>query len=256
MNKALELFIKKTDNLIKLLNYLSTVKTVPSEIKILYSDFYLKNIIINNYTNFENYLRDCLTCIAEKLNSIEVLDSSLISKKLQLDIMKKNMEKLPKDANKIYTDAQKKIVYNINRMLNDDKYYFDLSAHSFKQLTHSVSELEELLCKYFNRDKILYDIMIKKTSEVIPNIEIEEEESAFAFLNRYAEKLRHPIVHEGITIYMNQDFDINDEYVINQLSNYKTIANELNNVFSKYYNSLINNHSNDINDSMIPEFIG
>ena len=89
---------------------------------------------------------------------------------------------------------------------------------------------------YFHQEKILHNILIKQKKNDISGLELEEEESAFAYLNRNAEKLRHPIVHEGLIVYQSTDLDLSIDYVYlkTMLDEFRFIATELNDIFVQY----------------------
>ncbi len=242
MSNRLSIFIKRTHELLDLLDYFSDKKKVPKKIDAIYSDFYLKNIISNNYTNFENYLRDSLTFIVDYLYSMGEVSSSILSQELCQEIIKKYIKKLPNENNikKLYKDGTSLIVNKLDIILNHDKFIVDPNDHSFSKLPHEVKEIEKKLCKYLNKEKVLYSITIKKSTQIVSGLEIEEEESAFTFLDDYAKYLRHPVIHQGITLYMNQDinFNINDQFVRMALFNYELIAKELDKFFEEYYEYL------------------
>ena len=119
MSNRLSIFIKRTHELLDLLDYFSDKKKVPKKIDAIYSDFYLKNIISNNYTNFENYLRDSLTFIVDYLYSMGEVSSSILSQELCQEIIKKYIKKLPNENNikKLYKDGTSLIVNKLDIIL-------------------------------------------------------------------------------------------------------------------------------------------
>ncbi len=243
MKVELQKFLKKTDELEALLDFFHQEKHTVSSLEASYHDFYLKNIISNNYTNFETYLRNCLLEIVEELSTLMECREELISKDLQLDIIQKTINKLPvktvteKNHRKKDRIFQKKEeIQRLYNMIIKGIYVVDSTEHSFRQLPHSLPELEALLCMYFHQEKILHNILIKQKKNDISGLELEEEESAFAYLNRNAEKLRHPIVHEGLIVYQSTDLDLSIDYVYlkTMLDEFRFIATELNVIFVQY----------------------
>lgn len=237
LSSELDVFLEKTKKLENLLEYFSSLK-MDDKLKPVCTDFYLKNIISNNYTHFETYLRGCLQFIVEQLNSLGEVNGDVLSKDLHLDIIKKCMEQLPKEIkdDKILRPDKVSFITRIQRMTVDNIYKIELNEHSFVQLPHSAATLEKILCKYFNRQSILQSIFLPKEYPTIQGMELVEEETAFTFLNQYVERLRHPIVHQGICVYLSSDttLEVNDDYVRMILQKFTFMARELNKVFIAY----------------------
>lgn len=266
MNNEFDIFISKTNDLLELLVFFSNGVKAPKELENSYSDFYLKHMISNNYTNFENYIRNCLSIISNKLSECKMLEKDMISEELRHDIIERCLSRFPttiKDS-RIYNNDKKQAALYLNNMLNNELYIFKLEEHSFVQLPHSVAELEKILCKYFNKQKVLHDIDLTVYEYSMTELELISKETAFVFLNRYVEKLRHPIIHQGINLYMNENIkiEVNVEYVIIALNNFCFIASALNEIFSNYYQKLTdyqitlermnsNNEDNLINEEMV-----
>lgn len=239
MNR-LDEFVERTNDLIKLHEYFWKNDNVPQYLKIVYSDFYLKNIISNAYTNFEMYIRNSLTDIVQIMSNMEYLDSNLISQELKFDLIKKCLGKLPTNNINLITKPDKvKCVCRLSEILNEQKISIIQSEHLFDQLPHSVSELEKLMCKYLNQERILYDINVRQRTELVEGLEIDADETAFAFLNRIVSELRHPIVHEGVTVYMNEEYNVNDDYINLILENYIAISSKIESLIVQYKIALL-----------------
>lgn len=241
MDKELYTYLQKTEKLIKLLKYFSK-QTYSKELKADCSDFYLKNIISNNYTNFENYLRDSLISITQKMSDLGECSGDILSTELKLDIIKKCMSNLPKEVRGEKIFQKEKVVLRLSKMLHQNIYTIDMREHTFKQLPHSITEIEKLLCQYFDQPSILDRIIVSKEKSDISRVFLQNDETSFTFLNHYAEKLRHPIVHQGITVYQNEemDFVVDDHYVMETLENFCEIAKQLHLIFEMQYEYLEN----------------
>jgi len=239
MNRYYLNFQKKTKSLLHLLDFFHNLETVPQLIQFDYQDFYLKNIISNNYTNFENYLRESLSFIVSSLSNVIPLKSTILSEELRYDLVKKCMNKFPKNIDeRMFRDSKKDLASQLYDMLNQDIFKIFPIDHSFTKLPHSTNEIEHLLRKYINQKCVLPKIKVQVLSSSILDDSIQETD-AFSFLNNYIGDLRHPIVHQGLVVYMNQDMKIDYTYVKHSLEVFLIIVEKLSLEFEKYYQKII-----------------
>ncbi|HBA37190.1 MAG TPA: hypothetical protein DCY94_00570, partial [Firmicutes bacterium] len=161
MEEQLKKYLKKTENLLNLLHFFSRKEAVPENLEAVYVDFYLRNIIATNYTNFENYLRSCLIVMAEALSEVDFLKESDISEELAIDFIKHCVDQFPHEK-KIHTlvGSKSSLVKNLHDMVINKRFKVNIPESTFTQMPHSVAEIEKLLCKYFKQKQILYDILL------------------------------------------------------------------------------------------------
>lgn len=235
MNKYYLEFQKKTQSLLELLEFFHHIQAVPQSIQFDYQDFYLKNIISNNYTNFENFLRDSLSFIVHSLSKVSTLNSTILSNELRYDLIKKCLNQFPKNVDeRIFKDTKKKLANQFCAMLNEDIFQILPNDHSFTKLPHSIMDIENMLRKYLNLPCVLPNIKVQVPSSSFLNDSIQDTD-AFSFLNEYIGDLRHPIVHQGLVVYMNQDINIDYEYVKKTLEVFLIIMKNLSLQFEAYY---------------------
>lgn len=240
MNKNFELFKQKTERLLLLLDFFYYQNEIPETIQFDYRDFYLKNIISNNYTNFENYLRDSFSSIVEKISTISNLNSSILSDDLRVDIIRKCLSQFPSTVDsRILNGRKKDLSKRLFQMLNEDMYLIHPEEHSFHKLPHSTADIEKLLCKYLNQKSVLYQISFDNSTTSMNGLELINDITAYAYLNQYIGDLRHPIVHEGIIVYMNQELSVDYYYVKDALGKFLYITEQLTLKFEDYYQQIL-----------------
>lgn len=221
----------------KLLDIVKGIKISGKKMKELdyieYEQFVLKSILSNIYTKFEVFVRDTLINLCDTIKEYEYIDGRLLSDSLKSKYLKDTVSRV-KNGNNInesnYEQAlnieEIKMLYFAQRGL----YRIKQCEIDFTQLPHSMGELNKLFGMYLNENNMLYNLYLDdNTSEDLSGVETHKTISAYAFLNRFIEKVRHPIVHRDE--YLE---NLTTEYVIRSINNFLTIVSEISDKSKNY----------------------